>query len=169
MEKSLSKEILKEIFSDPEDDYTKKLLNSEPQPKDTTCDDENILKIKNLDVFYKIPSKTLFGSNLFHAVKGVTMDIPRKSTIGVVGESGSGKSTLRKVIINLVDYEGDIIFENRLLRDMSKSELQKVKSDIQIIFQDPYGSLSPRMTIGEIIGEGWMFTSKNYQKFKKMK
>ena len=145
----------KEIFSDPEDDYTKKLLNSEPQPKkDTTCDDENILKIKNLDVFYKIPSKTLFGSNLFHAVKGVTMDIPRKSTIGVVGESGSGKSTLGKAIINLVDYEGDIIFENRLLRDMSKSELQKVKSDIQIIFQDPYGSLSPRMTIGEIIGEG---------------
>ena len=145
----------KEIFSNPEDDYTKKLLNSEPQPKkDTACDDENILKIKNLDVFYKIPSKTLFGSNLFHAVKGVTMDIPRKSTIGVVGESGSGKSTLGKAIINLVDYEGDIIFENRLLRDMSKSELQKVKSDIQIIFQDPYGSLSPRMTIGEIIGEG---------------
>ena len=81
----------KEIFSNPEDDYTKKLLSSEPQPKkDTTCDDENILKIKNLDVFYKIPSKTLFGSNLFHAVKGVTMDIPRKSTIGIVGESGSG-------------------------------------------------------------------------------
>ena len=145
----------KEIFSNPENDYTKKLLNSEPQPKeDITCDDENILQIRNLDVFYKIPSKTLFGSNLFHAVKGVTMDIPRKSTIGVVGESGSGKSTLGKAIINLVDYEGDIIFENRLLRDMSKSELQKVKSDIQIIFQDPYGSLSPRMTIGEIIGEG---------------
>ena len=74
----------------------------------------------------------------------------RNTTIGLVGESGSGKSTLGKAIANLTKYEGSIFFNGQ---EISKSS-KELKKDIQIVFQDPYGSLSPRMTIGEIVGEG---------------
>ena len=72
----------------------------------------------------------------------------------MVGESGSGKSTLGKAIINLLDFEGSIKFNGKSIKDLSSVEKKLLKKDIQIVFQDPYGSLSPRMTVGEIIGEG---------------
>ena len=91
-------------------------------------------------------------------------------TIGVVGESGSGKSTLGKAIINLLDYEGLIKFNGRSIKELNFSEKKSLKKDIQIVFQDPYGSLSPRMTIGEIIGEGLdiHFNYSNEEKLEKI-
>jgi ABC-type microcin C transport system duplicated ATPase subunit YejF len=71
-----------------------------------------------------------------------------------VGESGSGKSTLGRAIANLLKYEGQILYKGKDLQSFNAKEMQNLKKDVQIIFQDPYGSLSPRMTIGEIIGEG---------------
>ena len=71
-----------------------------------------------------------------------------------MGESGSGKSTLGKAIANLISYEGDVFFKGKDLNSNSSKEKKELKKNIQIVFQDPYGSLSPRMTIGEIVGEG---------------
>ena len=105
-------------------------------------------------LFYNIKSESLFKSSQFHAVKNINLDIHKNSTIGLVGESGSGKSTLGKAIANLVDFEGKIIFNGKDIKNLTQKEQKKAKRDIQIIFQDPYGSLSPRMTIGEIVGEG---------------
>ena len=113
-----------------------------------------MIKVSNLNVFYDIPSMNLFKKNRFHAVKEISFDIQKNTTIGLVGESGSGKSTLGRAIANLIDYEGDIFYQGKDMQSYTASEMKNLKKDIQIVFQDPYGSLSPRMTIGEIIGEG---------------
>jgi len=97
-----------------------------------------------------MPSINFFNKNRFHAVKNASLNIYKNTTIGVVGESGSGKSTLGKAIANLIKYEGDILYDGKDIRYSSK----EIKKHIQIVFQDPYGSLSPRMTVGEIVGEG---------------
>ena len=84
----------------------------------------------------------------------MNFSIPQKSTIGLVGESGSGKSTLGKALAGLIDYQGSVIYNGVDLDQLNSKELKSIKKDIQIVFQDPYGSLSPRMTVGEIVGEG---------------
>ena len=140
-----------DVFKNPEHSYTQKLLNAEPQPKlDINTEEIPLIKIENVDVFYDMPSINFFNKNRFHAVKNASLNIYKNTTIGVVGESGSGKSTLGKAIANLIKYEGDILYDGKDIRYSSK----EIKKHIQIVFQDPYGSLSPRMTIGEIVGEG---------------
>ena len=140
-----------DVFKNPEHSYTQKLLNAEPQPKlDINTEEIPLIKIENVDVFYDMPSINFFNKNRFHAVKNASLNIYKNTTIGVVGESGSGKSTLGKAIANLIKYEGDILYDGKDIRYSSK----EIKKHIQIVFQDPYGSLSPRMTVGEIVGEG---------------
>jgi len=140
-----------DVFKNPEHSYTQKLLNAEPQPKlDINTKEIPLIKIENVDVFYDMPSINFFNKNRFHAVKNASLNIYKNTTIGVVGESGSGKSTLGKAIANLIKYEGDIFYDRKNIRYSSK----EIKKHIQIVFQDPYGSLSPRMTVGEIVGEG---------------
>jgi ABC-type microcin C transport system duplicated ATPase subunit YejF len=144
-----------QIFDHPQNDYTKKLLDSEPLPKtDLLLETSSMVKVENLDIFYDIPSINFLKKNRFHAVKDISFDIQKNTTIGLVGESGSGKSTLGRAIANLLKYEGKILYQGKDLQSYNRKEMQKLKKDIQIVFQDPYGSLSPRMTIGEIIGEG---------------
>ena len=144
-----------EVFKNPQHDYTKKLLDAEPQPKDKFSSNDNVLlDIENLNVFYNISSSNPFKKDRFHAVKDISFSIKANSTIGLVGESGSGKSTLGRAIANLIPYEGSIIYDGKDISKNSAQESKNLKKDIQIIFQDPYGSLSPRMTIGEIVGEG---------------
>jgi ABC-type microcin C transport system duplicated ATPase subunit YejF len=143
------------IFDNPQDEYTKKLLDSEPLPKtDLLLETSSMIKVQNLNIYYDIPSINFFKKNRFHAVKDISFDIQKNTTIGLVGESGSGKSTLGKAIANLIKYEGEILYQGKDLQSFNSRDMQNLKKDIQIIFQDPYGSLSPRMTIGEIIGEG---------------
>ena len=144
-----------EVFDNPSHEYTKKLLDAEPQPKlDNPVSDEPIIEINDLNVYYSIPSTNFFKKNTFHAVKNTSFNIYKNTTIGLVGESGSGKSTLGKAIANLVSYKGNIKFEGRDINSNSQKENKELKKNVQIVFQDPYGSLSPRMTVGEIVGEG---------------
>ena len=140
-----------DVFGNPQHPYTQKLLNAEPQPKSEINEEKTpLIEIKELDVFYNVPSINFFNKNKFHAVKNISLNIFKNTTIGLVGESGSGKSTLGKAIANLTSYEGNIFYDGKNINSSTKD----LKKHIQIVFQDPYGSLSPRMTIGEIVGEG---------------
>ena len=145
----------KEVFNNPCHFYTQKLLNAEPKEKqDLVINNQSLIQINNLNVYYPIVSKNLFKKENFHALKNISLNIQKNSTVGIVGESGSGKSTLGKAIANLVNYEGSIIYKNTELNSRLSKQSKSVKKHIQIVFQDPYGSLSPRMTINEIVGEG---------------
>ena len=139
------------VFENPSHPYTQKLLNAEPQPKENINGELNpLIEIDGLNVFYTMPSINFLKKNRFHAVKDVSLNIYKNTTIGLVGESGSGKSTLGKAIANLINFDGKIAFNGQEIAKSSKD----IKKHIQIVFQDPYGSLSPRMTVGEIVGEG---------------
>ena len=96
----------------------------------------------------------LFGAQVVHAVDGVSFDIQAGETLGLVGESGSGKSTLGRVIVQLLPAtSGSVFVEGKELTKLHGEKLRRVRQRMQMIFQDPYGSLNPRMTVGAIIGE----------------
>ncbi|MGL5088350.1 MAG: ABC transporter ATP-binding protein [Cetobacterium sp.] len=109
---------------------------------------DNILEVRNLKKYFNTPK------GLLHAVDGVTFSIERGKTLGIVGESGCGKSTTGRVVLRLLEAtDGDIIFEGKNIREYGKAEMVKLREEMQIIFQDPYASLNPRMTVSEIIAE----------------
>ena len=116
---------------------------------------ENLLVVKNLKKYFPIKSsffKMTVGN--VKAVDGVSFTIKRGTTMGLVGESGCGKSTIGRTILRLQGKtEGEVYFNGKDLFALSKEELRKERPNIQIIFQDPYSSLSPRLPVGEIIGE----------------
>ena len=108
----------------------------------------SLLEVKNLKKHFKTTN------GLLHAVDGVSFKIDKGLTLGVVGESGCGKSTLGRTIIHLLDStDGQIIFNGKDITNVSKKQLKEIRKDMQIIFQDPFSSLNPRMTVGEIIAE----------------
>lgn len=125
-------------------------------------ENDYILKVSNLSKTYNLKRKSLFGKReLQNSVDDVSFNIKRGSTVGLVGESGCGKSTLSKCILNLIDAsDGKIEFENKTIYDkskkfnISKKEMTELRKDMQIIFQDPYSSLDPKMSIGKTIIEG---------------
>ena len=107
-----------------------------------------ILRVEDLTKYFATKKGTL------HAVDGVTFSVQEGQTLGIVGESGCGKSTLGRVILHLHERTGGrIIFQGKDISDVTKTELKELRKDMQIIFQDPYASLNPRMSIGDIIAE----------------
>jgi peptide/nickel transport system ATP-binding protein len=114
-----------------------------------------ILQIKNLKTYFPL-KKNLFGkvTEEVKAVDDVTFDVYPGETLGLVGESGCGKTTLGRTVLRLVDpTDGEVIFKGKPLHSMTTSELTEIRKDIQIIFQDPYSSLNPRITVGDAIME----------------
>ncbi len=116
----------------------------------------SLLEIRNLKKYFSV------GSGLFSrqkgsikAVEGVTLVVEEGETLGLVGESGCGKSTLGRSIIRLIEpTEGEVIFQGKNLLRLSQREMREMRKEMQIIFQDPYASLNPRMRVGGIVGEG---------------
>ena len=109
---------------------------------------EPLLKTVGLKKYFPV------GGGQLHAVDGVNLEIPRGSTLGVVGESGCGKSTLGRLVLRLLEAtDGEIFFEGKDIRKASKEEMKKIRPQMQIIFQDPYASLNPRMSVYELIAE----------------
>lgn len=148
------------IFQNPAHPYTRKLLDALPSLK--SCmgrQDEQkppLLKIDDFKVFYPI-RKGIFKRIIGHvrAVDGVNFEIGRGKTLALVGESGCGKTTLGKALLNLIPaHTGRVIMEGIELHALTGDALRRKRADIQIVFQDPYSSMNPRMMIGEIIDEG---------------
>ena len=146
------------FFRNPSHPYSKKLLSDLNIKKETieSIKSEKLLEIKDLKVYFPI-KKGIFQRVIGYikAVDGVSLTIPKGKTLALVGESGSGKSTIGEAIIRLIDItNGEIFYNGVEISKLSQKSFLKYRSKIQIIFQDPYSSLNPRMSIGEIIREG---------------
>lgn len=147
--KIIEKGSVEEIFKSPKKTYTKELISSvNLLKKEEKERKDKVLSVRDLSVEY-ILKKNFFGHQIavLHAVKNVSFDVFKGETLGIVGESGSGKTTLGMCVANLIKYQGIIDF----YKSFNKKNFRK---NIQIIFQDPYNSLNPRMNIVEIVGEG---------------
>ncbi|AGF54176.1 peptide/nickel transport system ATP-binding protein/oligopeptide transport system ATP-binding protein [Clostridium saccharoperbutylacetonicum] len=118
-------------------------------------DKEKLMEIKNLKKYFPVGSSGFFQKPAYvQAVDDVTFDIYKGETLGIVGESGCGKSTMGRLLVTLLDStSGEILFEGKEVHTIRKSNRKDISKNIQIIFQDPYASLNPRMTIGDIIRE----------------
>lgn len=145
-----------ELFAQPKHEYTQMLINSIPNgSKDPIEKDAPaLLKADDIRVKFQIKSHFLPNRNqYFEAVKGISLELKQGETLGIVGESGSGKSTLGRALIGLLPSTGHIEFKGQDISQLSEKQRFELKKDIQMVFQDPYGSLSPRMTVGDIITE----------------
>jgi len=146
-----------EIFANPRHDYTRHLLAAEPkgrpQPADPAA--KPVISGDEVKVWFPI-KKGFFRKTVDHvkAVDGIDITVRAGQTVGVVGESGSGKTTLGLALTRMISSEGAIDFGGRDIAKLSFSGMRPLRSEIQIVFQDPYGSLSPRMSVSEIIEEG---------------
>ena len=146
-----------EIFESPKSNYTKKLLNSSPKgfKKNNSERISQILNVRNLKVWFPIKRGFLRRTKGFiKAVDQISFDLMEEETLGIVGESGSGKTSLALAILKLINSEGSITFQNQNLQNFKSRNLLTFRKNAQIIFQDPYGSLSPKMNIEAIVGEG---------------
>ncbi len=145
------------IFADPQHPYTRKLLAAEPSggPAPVPERAEEVARTEGLRIWFPI-QKGLLKRTVGHvkAVNGADLSVRAGETLGVVGESGSGKTTLAMAMMRLIRSEGEIVFLGRDVRGYSTRALRRLRRDMQIVFQDPFGSLSPRMTAEQIISEG---------------
>jgi len=146
-----------DIFDAPQHEYTKHLLNAEPKG-DPPEDDKNaptIIETDNLKVWFPI-KRGFFRKTVDHvkAVNGISLKLKEQQTLGIVGESGSGKTTLGLAILRLISSQGPISYIGKRIDDYQIKDMRPLRRDMQIVFQDPYGSLSPRLSINQIIEEG---------------
>ncbi|ETW11347.1 oligopeptide/dipeptide ABC transporter ATP-binding protein [Roseivivax marinus] len=147
----------REIFADPQHPYTQKLLSAESTgtPEPVKAGAPTVAETDKLRIWFPIHSGLLRRTTgHVKAVNEASLAVRAGETVGIVGESGSGKTTLALAIMRLIESEGGIQFRGEDVRDWNTKRLRKLRSEMQIVFQDPYGSLSPRMTCEQIIAEG---------------
>ncbi|PBJ16359.1 Glutathione import ATP-binding protein GsiA [Pseudomonas ogarae] len=143
------------LFSAPKHPYSCELLHAEPEGEALARDErENVLQVQDLRVSFPLGGGLFRRKEYLRAVDGISLSIQRGKTLGIVGESGSGKSTLGQAILRLIDSEGSIRFQGQALDQLSHKALRPWRKQMQVVFQDPFGSLSPRMSVQQIISEG---------------
>ncbi|MGO4852635.1 ABC transporter ATP-binding protein [Phaeovulum sp. W22_SRMD_FR3] len=148
---------VEEIFANPQHPYTRKLLAAEPKGLAGPVDDNapEILSAQELKIWFPIQRGLLRKTvGYVKAVNAATLSVRAGETLGIVGESGSGKTTLALALMRLIGSDGPVVFMGRDISKIPARDLRGVRRDMQIVFQDPFGSLSPRMTIEQIIAEG---------------
>jgi microcin C transport system ATP-binding protein len=149
--------VTRDIFASPQHPYTKHLLASEPKGTPPAADPKapTILEAKDLRVWFPI-KRGFMRHTVGHikAVDGIDLEVKEGQTLGVVGESGSGKTTLGLALLRLVSSDGPIIYLGDRIDGYDSKKMRPLRRDMQIVFQDPYGSLSPRLSIAQIIEEG---------------
>ncbi|AVO59750.1 ABC transporter ATP-binding protein [Pseudomonas chlororaphis] len=143
------------LFSAPQHPYSRVLLNAEPEGEALPRDErEVVLQVDDLNVQFQIGGGLFRRKQYLRAVDGISLSLQRGKTLGIVGESGSGKSTLGQAILRLLDSEGSIRFQGEALDGLNQKQLRPWRKQMQVVFQDPFGSLSPRMSVQQIISEG---------------
>ncbi len=144
------------IFNNPEHEYTKKLIYSNTKKKINLFTKQNeILRVDNLRVWYPIKKGLLKRTvNYVKAINNLSFNLKKGESVGIVGESGSGKTSLILAILKLIKSEGKVFIDNKNINQLTHNQSLKMRKEIQIVFQDPFSSLSPRMNIEEIILEG---------------
>ncbi len=153
----IEEETTRDLFKNPKHEYTKHLLDAEPSGAALApaADAPRIMRTEELKVYFPIKAGVFRKTvDYIKAVDGITVEVREGETVGVVGESGSGKTTLGLAILRLISSDGPIEFEGTQIEGLSTGELRPLRREMQIVFQDPYGSLSPRMSIAQIIEEG---------------
>ncbi|WP_346798296.1 dipeptide ABC transporter ATP-binding protein [Halomonas sp. Bachu 37] len=151
---------VEQVFSHPASSYTKALLDAEPEGRPTPVGRvAPLLQAKGLGVSFKRPKKRLFSRQPpdFEAVKPLDLYIAPGETLGIVGESGSGKTTLAAALMRLTPSSGSIQLGDVKLNELSGNVLRRQRYRMQMVFQDPYGALSPRMSVFDIVSEGLRF------------
>ena len=132
------------------------MVETQAQQQQPQSDQENLLEVRNLKMYFPVTSGIIFQRKTAEvkAVDGVTFSIKKGETLGLVGESGCGKTTTGRCILQLYKPTGgEVYFEGQNLNDLDNRSMRSMRKKIQVIFQDPYGSLNPRMTCGDIVGE----------------
>ncbi|WP_220815738.1 ABC transporter ATP-binding protein [Pseudomonas paralcaligenes] len=145
-----------ELFRAPQHPYTRELLGAEPSGEPAANPaGAPLLEVDDLRVWFPI-KKGVLRRTVDHvkAVDGIDFSLPQGQTLGIVGESGSGKSTLGMAILRLLGSQGAIRFQGQALDGLSQKAVRPLRRQMQVVFQDPFGSLSPRMSVGQIVGEG---------------
>ena len=146
------------LFENPQHPYTQKLLAAVPSGNAPALPENaaDLLETSNIQVRFPIGRKGLLGrpESYLDAVDHISLTLKQGETLGIVGESGSGKTTLAMAILRLLKSNGDIRFGGKDIRKFAGADLRTLRRDMQVVFQDPFGSLSPRMSIAQIVGEG---------------
>ncbi|AVC52310.1 nickel import ATP-binding protein NikE [Rhizobium leguminosarum bv. viciae] len=148
---------VEDVFANPKHEYTRHLLASEPRGEPPLADPSKPMVMEGSDIRVWFPIKSgLMRRIVDHvkAVDGIDLSLRAGQTLGVVGESGSGKTTLGLALTRLISSEGRIAFVGKDIAGYSFSEMRPLRNQLQVVFQDPYGSLSPRMSVGDIVAEG---------------
>ena len=146
-----------EIFARPHHPYTRRLLAAEPKGRapPATADAPELVEAKDVKVWFPIRRGVLRRiAGYVKAVDGVSLAVKQGTTVGVVGESGSGKTTLGLALLRLTEAEGQILFAERDLSALAQHQLRPLRREMQVVFQDPFSSLSPRRSVAQIIEEG---------------
>ena len=155
--KVIEQQETKALFLSPKASYTQTLINADPEGSPAPIENNAItlLETKDLNVWYPI-KKNFFGktTKYFKAANNISISVKQGETLGIVGESGSGKTTLGLSLVKLLRSHGDIIFKQQKIHSYNQQQFRPLRKQIQIVFQDPYGSLSPRMSVQQIIEEG---------------
>ncbi|WP_043352108.1 ATP-binding cassette domain-containing protein, partial [Methylobacterium sp. B1] len=147
----------KAVFADPQHEYTRRLIASEPKGRanPVPADAAPLLEAGPLKVWFPLKSGLLRRvTGHVRAVDGVSLRVRTGETVGVVGESGSGKTTLGLALLRLTRSEGPIVFLGQAIDGFGVAQMRPLRKDMQVVFQDPYGSLSPRMSVADIVAEG---------------
>lgn len=148
---------IEQVFNEPRHDYTKMLLAAEPsgRKEPPPASAPLLLEGQKVDVEFRIGGGFLAGPPaILKAVDRIDVHLRKRQTIGVVGESGSGKSTLGRALLRLLPSSGKVVFAGTDISEFDKARMRPLRHELQLVFQDPFGSLSPRMTVGQIITEG---------------
>ncbi|MBP5789657.1 MAG: ABC transporter ATP-binding protein [Neisseriaceae bacterium] len=165
---------VEKLFNEPQHEYTQMLLNAVPQPlNEEPPQTATVLSVENLGVAVKEKSGW-FKTRDLPLLKNVQFELKQGETLGVIGASGSGKSTLAKALLKLIDYSGSLKICGNDWQHIDNKKILEKRKDIQIVFQDPFAALNPRMTIGEIVGEAidilqpQMEKTEKYNKIKQI-
>jgi microcin C transport system ATP-binding protein len=148
-----------DLFNDPRHAYTRHLLSAEPKggPRAKAADAAILVKVDQVKVHFPIKRGMLRRTTGFvKAVDGVSIELRQGQTVGVVGESGSGKTTLGLAVLRLLKSDGNIVFDGNVIQGLGTGALRPLRRQMQIVFQDPFGSLNPRLSVGQIIEEGML-------------